>query len=231
MTVKIGVVLGSKDTDFSKDQHYSIEIRYFTALEKAGARAIPVTYNNIEEQIDELDGILLPGGDFSTPSCYYVEKSDNPYTDEGVWFDGFMAIGNYALLKDKPVLGICAGMQILSVLLGGKLKMGLENHRLEQNDILAHKVTINENSKLYDIFKSQEIMVNSIHREAVAQVSDKFNVTAIADDGTIEAIESKIHDFALGVQWHPECLLNLHEPEQMRLFKYFVDYCKNKKES
>jgi putative glutamine amidotransferase len=227
MSVKIGIVLGSKDSDFAKDPHYSIEMRYFTAIEKAGALAIPVTYNNIEQQIDELDGIVLPGGDFSTPSCYYIENSDNPYQDDGLWFDAYMAISNYALLKNKPILGICAGMQTLAIMLGGKLKMGLENHRLEQNDILAHSISINKDSKLYDVFGSQEIMVNSIHREAVAQVSDKFKVTAIAEDGTIEAIESTEHDFVLGVQWHPECLLNLEEPEQMRLFKYFVNKCKN----
>lgn len=229
MAIKIGIVLGSKKSNFAKDPHYALEIRYFTAIERAGALAVPITYNNIESQLDGLDGIILPGGDFNTPSCYYVENAENPYHDEGLWFDAYMAIGNYALLKNIPVLGICAGMQTLAILLGGKLTMGVKGHRHPKNNVLVHSVSLADNSILNDIYSKKELKVNSIHSEAVAQVSDRFSVTAISDDGIIEGIESNEHEFAVGVQWHPECLLKHEKPEHCKIFDYFIKKCDKKK--
>jgi len=224
--VKIGVVLGSKDSSFAKDPHYSMEIRYFEALEKAGAVAVPVIYSNIEKQLNELDGLLLPGGDFSTPADYYVEHKNNPYKDNGSWFNAFMQAGKFALDNNMPVLGICAGMQTLAVLLDGKLKMGLEGHRLEDNKQIAHSIKIKEDSHLFDIFNSFEIEVNSIHSEAVAEVNGNIDIVAVTDEGVIEAIESKEHDFVLGVQWHPECLVDHENQEQLKMFEYFVNKCR-----
>lgn len=224
--VKIGVVLGSKESTFAKDPHYSIEIRYFEALEKAGAIAIPVTYSNIDKQLDELDGVLLPGGDFYTPSIYYTEEQNNPYVDTGIWFEGFVGAGSYALANNIPLLGICGGMQVLAILLGGKLAMGVDDHRFEDNKELAHSIEIEKDSILYNIFKQDKVMTNSIHREQVAEVNKNIKVTAAAEDGVIEAIESTKHDFAVGLQWHPECLVADGNEQQLSIFKHFVDICK-----
>tara|TARA_Y100001960_G_scaffold333722_1_gene440532 strand:+ start:5297 stop:5983 length:687 start_codon:yes stop_codon:yes gene_type:complete len=226
--IKIGVVLGSKPTNFAKDPHYALEIRYFQAIEKAGALPIPITYSNIEEQLKLVDGILLPGGDFVTPACYYVENECSPYLDEGIWWDAYMAIGNYALEHNIPLLGICGGMQTLGVLLGGKLRQGIESHRIPDNKQIAHSIKIEKDTILHDIFKQDEVSINSIHREAVAQISDNIKVSAVAEDGIIEAIESKNHNFALGVQWHPECLLDeaYADLKQIKIFEYFIEKCK-----
>ena len=225
--LKIGVVLGCKPSSFSKDSHYSIEIRYFDAIEKAGAIAVPITYSHIEQQLQDIDGILLPGGDFNTPAHYYVENKDNPYEDEGTWFNAFMGIGKYALDNNIPILGICGGMQVLAILLGGKLGMlGHEDHRNEDNKKLAHDVLVNPDTLLHKITNKRVIKVNSIHREHVAKVNDDIVISGYSEDNIIEAIESKNHKFALGVQWHPECLVdNKQVSEQLELFKYFLKQC------
>jgi putative glutamine amidotransferase len=225
--VRIGVVMGSKPSTFSKDPHYAIEIRYFQALEKAGAIAIPITYSNIQEQLKNVDGILLPGGDFDSPACYYVENDKPKYNDEGIWFDADFAIGSYALEHNIPLLGICAGMQQLAILLGCKLRMGLESHREKDNKKLAHNILIESNTHMHNIFGKKEVAVNSIHREGVAIINeDTTIVSAKAEDGIIEAIESKNHKFAIGVQWHPECLAINDNLEQLKIFEYFIEKCK-----
>lgn len=226
--IKIGVVMGSKFVTSSEDIHYATEFRYFNAIEKAGALAIPLIYSNMEEQLKNVDGVLIPGGDYAVPDCYYVKGHESAFKDEGVWFEGYMAFTNYCLEHNIPLLGICAGMQTLGLVLGCKLKADNMSHRIEDSKRLVHSINIEKNTHLSKIFNKNTIMVNSLHQEVLAEISDEVLVSAIADDGLIEAVESKKHNFAIGVQWHPECLLNIEEKskEQLSLFEYFVQQCK-----
>lgn len=165
-------------------------------------------YNNQvslnEKEIDDLktilefcDGIIMPGGDKAF--CYDYE------------------IVKYAIEKDIPILGICLGMQIMCTLDNAKL-YPVSNHYLTN-----HSVTLIRNSKLYEIFNKEIILVNSRHKEQ-AKTSGIYNVIGISPDGVIEAVEYNKNLFNIGVEWHPEDM-----KEHTIIFKKLMDACKNKK--
>jgi len=91
----------------------------------------------------------------------------------------------------------------------------------------SHYVAISPNSLLYSILKETRIKVNSFHHQAVRSVPKPFIISARSTDGIIEAIESTNHTFALGVQWHPECLAHTNEQTSVKIFRSFVHACKN----
>lgn len=155
------------------------------------------------------DGIVIPGG------CKIYQ------------YDQFIA--KYALENDIPVLGICLGMQVLaSVDCEGEIVVKpLEegfNHQMKDK-VLAHKVKLDKKSKLYEIVKTEEFMINSRHRCHVLK-TNHFDIVGYAEDGVVEAIERKDKKFAIGVQWHPELIIHERE-EAKKIFEKFVASCRN----
>lgn len=157
--------------------------------------------NNFKELIDICDGIIFQGGD-------NFEKYD---------LDAL----KYAYDKNKPVLGICLGMQLMGVLFNGNL-LDTSNHKKTLNYV--HEVKIKRNSILYNIFKSNNIKVNSRHKSIIKNTN--LDICGISQDGYIEAIEDSNKKFFIGVQWHPESMIDYDE-KQNNLFKYFVKSCYN----
>ena len=156
---------------------------------------------NYKEIINLCDGIIFQGGDD-------FEKYD------------FEAL-KYAYEIDKPVLGICLGMQLMGVLFDGFM-LNIKNHK--KTLTYAHEVKIKRNSKLYNIFKSDIIKVNSRHKSVIKNT--KLNISALSQDGYIEAIEDLNKRFFIGVQWHPESMVK-YDNKQNNLFKYFIKCCYN----
>ena len=152
--------------------------------------------------IDICDGLIFQGGDD-------FEKYD------------FEAL-KYAYDKDIPVLGICLGMQLMGIMFDGKL-VDINNHKKELD--YAHSVKLKRNTKLYNIFESDIIKVNSRHKSVVK--STNLNISGISNDGYIEAIEDSLKKFFIGVQWHPESMSS-YDDKQNKLFKYFIDSCNEK---
>ena len=146
--------------------------------------------------IDICDGIIFQGGD-----------NFDEYDLEAL---------KYAYDTEVKVLGICLGMQLMGILFGGKM-IDVDNHK--KKNLYAHIVKINRNSKLYDIYKSDIIKVNSRHNSVVESTS--LNISAISNDGYIEAIEDSNKKFFIGVQWHPESMIN--DNYQNKLFEYFIN--------
>lgn len=138
-----------------------------------------VEVSNLREVLKLCNGIIMPGGD--SAFCYDYE------------------ILKYAIQNKIPILGICLGMQVMCTLEGKSLIL-VNNH-----DNTYHNVRIVENTKLYKIFKQKKNCVNSRHKEQVVN-SGKYMISAISDDGVIEAVEYKTDIFNIGVQWHPEDL-------------------------
>lgn len=89
----------------------------------------------------------------------------------------------------------------------------------------SHNVKVKKNTLLYSIIKKEEIMVNSFHHQGMFVVPSGFQVSASSSDGVVEALESRSHDFVVGVQWHPEALVETKE-ENLDIFKRFVEECR-----
>ena len=166
-----------------------------------------------EEEIKDLervlslrDAFILPGGD--------------------TWYQLDEVVIDYAIRKDKPLLAICLGMQVLSKVLSGEKRTAYDNtikndtliNHLEPNNNYVHSVIIDKNSKLYSIIGDEEITVNSRHSYHVPEL-DNTLVSARSSDGLIEGVELKDKKFIIGVQWHPES--NLEDEYSKKLFKAF----------
>ena len=158
----------------------------------------------IIKQLNLCDGFLMPGG-------FKMNK-----------FDRFIL--EYIVKIDKPVLGICLGMQIMSnykkEIVWNERNDSFIEHNVEKG--LVHSVTLDKNSKLYSIVKNDNFMVTSRHSYH-ALPNDYFNVVALSDDNYIEAIEMNDKKFVIGVQWHPE---SMDDETSRLLFESFIDACK-----
>ena len=128
---------------------------------------------------------------------------------------------------DKPVLGICGGMQLLNVALGGDLIQDLSlleapvaHEQIAPRSEAGHMVEVAAGTLLAKMLGPGSIGVNSTHHQVVGRLGSKLKASAVATDGVIEAIEAEDRNFAVGVQWHPEAM---SAPEQSRLFKAFVE--------
>ena len=175
-----------------------------------------------------IDGILITGGDFDIDPKLYGEKKgknivrvDKPRTDFEI------KIARLALKKNKPILGICGGQQLLNVALNGSLiqhitKTTIKHEQTQPRNKVSHKVQVNLKSKLYEIVKKKEFRVNSAHHQAIKKIGKNLDINAIAKDGIVEGIESKKHKFFLGIQWHPEFLITNYDK---RIFKAFIKAC------
>jgi len=176
-----------------------------------------------------LDGVLLSGGGDIDPACY-----GSPMHPRVAEVDTQRDQMEINLLKDliklgMPFFGICRGLQVINVALGGSLYEDIADqynaeiihncYPTHPRDYLAHSVSIEANSYLADILEVLSIQVNSMHHQAVRQAAAGVVVTASAPDGVIEALEIPDHPFGLAVQWHPECLME--DAATRRLFNAF----------
>jgi putative glutamine amidotransferase len=221
---RIAVLL---DENTSVDgSRYDMTKGYFIGVQRAGGLpfGIPYCQEMVDPVVREFDGFLSVGGRFAYPDEWYLpgDVSPSPISDrlpvERALMGGFLA-------ADKPVLGICAGMQMLACLHGCRLtpdvrSLGPDIQEHDRRGAL-HPVSVVSGSKLAAIVGSM-LTVNSYHREAVAEVSERILASAHAADGVIEAVEIPSRRFALGVQWHQE-LFARDEHGGNRIFTAFVD--------
>ena len=221
--------------DEEKDSYWMLP-GYMKALEEC--LSIPVMLPLTEDKTELLyfirtcDGLLLPGGQDVDPASYGEERLPAcgpicPAKDrmEGILLDA-------AVRLDKPVLGICRGLQFLNAHTGGTLYQDLPTehpglcHRMERPyDRGAHPVTVERNSPLYEIVGGTEYGVNSCHHQGIRDLSPLLCAAATAPDGLVEAAWMPGKHFILGVQWHPEWLYQ-KDPAAMRLFEAFVKAAK-----
>ena len=214
-----------------------IDRRYADAISLAGGLPVhlPLQLDPVAI-IDEIDGLLLPGGDDLPPDLARGEKTaPGAVLDwtprEQLDFD--QAILKRSLTVGLPVLGICYGMQLLARAGGGNLIIHLPtecpqagNHKLASDDE-RHDIMIEPGTRLERLFGATEASVNSLHHQAVAAVGTRHRISARSPDGVIEAIEvaSPEAPFELGVQWHPE---KLETAESRSLFSDFVSSCRDR---
>ena len=178
----------------------------------------------VDEYLELLDGLLMPGGADIPPSEWGAEPhpTTNLLEEDRYLFEKAM-ITAWIQKTDKPLLGICLGSQWVNVAHGGSLVQDIPSefggHPRGEN----HMVILDPKSRLSEIFGETEFEVNSLHHQSARQVGEGLRAVAKSPDGIIEATESiDPSRFLIGVQWHPEKLM----PEsqlQAKLIQAFVD--------
>jgi putative glutamine amidotransferase len=211
---------------------------YIDAVSMAGGLPVlipsSITSDDLADLVERLDGLLLSGG--GDISLTYFQGEDHP-SISGV--DPNRDRTELALIRlfkeiNKPIFGICRGVQALNVAMGGTLNTHIPaqvrttiNHNndapegVETRRSIVHTVDLQPESKLRQIVGTDQLNVNSFHHQGVRVVAEGAIITGYAPDGTVESLEFPAHPFCLGVQWHPEWLT--YQPETQRLFKAFVD--------
>jgi putative glutamine amidotransferase len=175
-------------------------------------------------------GLVIPGGGDIDPEWY--GKPRHPRTSNvSHRRDRFeMTLLSEALERDLPVLAICHGMQLLNVFLGGTLVQHLSDDprmlRHDRNHMpsaeSAHELRVKEGSRLAEIMGvGNRTSVNSHHHQGLGAVPHSLEQVAWAEDGCLEAVIAREHTWVVGVQWHPEAMVDTH-PHQRALFESFV---------
>lgn len=210
---------------------------YVEAIVKAGGTPVllPIIGNEeaIKSQIEGVDAIVISGGYDVNPLCYGEEPTEKqtfifPERDEYE-----LKAVKYAVELKKPILGICRGCQIINVLYGGTLYQDLsqiegwyvKHVQSAKREVASHSAIVNENTKLHSML-GREVMINSYHHQAIKKVADGFVVSARAKDGVVEAIEKAGDEFIVGVQWHPEMMVDRY-PVMLNLFKKLIEEAQN----
>jgi putative glutamine amidotransferase len=224
----VGVAAGLSETG-SGTSRTQLDRAYTRALEESGA--VPVllpVQADAGDLVRRIRGLVVPGGpDFVPPSPYPPGVEFDAAPPEQLAFDA--ALIGAALERGTPFLGICWGMQLLARVRGGSLHHHLPldlaragPHKTASGD-LEHGLRVEPGTRLAGLLGSGAARVNSRHHQAVADPGPALRVSARADDGVIEALESPDAAFCMGVQWHPECM---DAPHRRALFGGFVAACR-----
>ena len=202
---------------------------YFNALYDAGCIPVPLARTTDPEVLAryaaDFDGFFFAGGVDVDPAHY-----GESITGQGVEIDPSrdafeLAFFPVAYATGKPIFGICRGIQIINVAMGGSLHQDIPGHRqAEPAEQFAQPITLVEGSRLYELSGATRSLVNSCHHQSLKATAPGLIVTARADDGTIEAVECPTHPYLLAVQWHPERFYR-EDAFARRLFDEFARVC------
>lgn len=180
----------------------------------------------VDAVLDRLDGLLLTGGAFDVPPALYGEAPAprlGPLKPERTAFERLLLRG--ARARELPVLGICGGMQLINVELGGSLyqhlpddlPQGLEHEQPGDRRLPAHPVQVVAGSRLAGLLGAGALAVNTSHHQGVKRLGQGLVASAHSPDGLVEAFEAAGTDWLFGVEWHPELLWD-SEPRHRGLF-------------
>ncbi len=212
--------------------------RYSRAVAAAGGLPVMIPLLDEEDTLralyDRMDAILIPGGVDLDPATYGESPLPTCGRLDPARDRVELHFARWAVAEGKPLFGLCRGLQILNVALGGTLYQDIAAQRTDAikhdyfptagypRDHLAHPVTVASGSRLDALIGSAPLKVNSMHHQAVNGLAAGLEATAVAPDGVIEAVETPGSSFVLGVQWHPEMLTD-RDPRMLRLVTGFVE--------
>ena len=207
---------------------------YLEGIHQAGGVPVILPFTSDSDELDQLakmcDGFLFTGGHDVSPELY----SEKPVDDSVICCKDRDEMESwylqYAINSDKPVLGICRGIQFINAFLGGTLYQDLptqhpseiDHHQKPPYDIPVHTVSIVKDSPLGKLLDTEQLSVNSYHHQAVKDLSQRLKAMAISTDGLIEAVFMPEHRFLWAVQWHPE-FSYLTDINSRKIFKAFID--------
>ena len=209
---------------------------YFHGIQQAGGLPVMLPLEEDDRTIRQIvstyDGFLFTGGQDVSPGLYH-EKSLGKTVEVCPPRDQMeLKLLKMAVKEDKPILGICRGIQFINVAFGGTLyqdlpvqfKSAVKHHQNPPYNRPAHIVTLIPDTPLYDFLQEKTIAVNSCHHQAIKDLAKPLSAMAISEDGLIEAVYLKDCKFLWAVQWHPEFSLKT-EPTSTRIFEKFVGAC------
>lgn len=221
--------------DETKESYWMLP-GYAQGLEDAGAIPVVLPLTTDPESLgrfaETFDGFLFPGGHDVEPSLYGQEPSEQCGVLCSERDNMEKAFFPLALATGKPLLGICRGIQLFNVMLGGDLYQDIptqcpsdvEHHETPPYDKVAHQVQVEEGTPLFEAVGVREMGVNSYHHQGIKTLGKGLKVAAKAPDGMVEAVYLPDHRFALGVQWHPE-FSRLSDENSRKIFSAFVRAC------
>ncbi|HSO27440.1 MAG TPA: gamma-glutamyl-gamma-aminobutyrate hydrolase family protein [Anaerolineales bacterium] len=213
---------------------------YVQAVLQAGAIPLLIPLGLPAAAVDRLaaqmDGLLFTGGGDVEPSRY--QSRPHPLVDsvDSDRDEIEIRLLRQAVERRLPFLGICRGLQVINVALGGSLYEdlldqcpgALKHQHFDDHprDYLAHPVQVTPESRLGQVLQQDSLAVNSLHHQGIRQLAPNLTATAWAPDGVIEAVEISALPFGVAVQWHPEWLPG--DAGMRRLFAAFVEQAQTK---
>lgn len=213
----------------------TINQRFGALIVEAGG--VPVAtdaWADPQQLLERVDAVVINGGSDVDPARYGAQRHErtdppDPRRDE---FE--LALAHGAIERRLPLLGVCRGVHIVNVALGGSLIQHLPdvtdmNHRDVEWGRVSHEIEIEPGSALAAALGETTAMVNSVHHQAVNRVGEGLRVTARAPDGTVEAIEDE-SGTVMAIQWHPEFIADDAAAEQVAVFAALVDKCRTEDE-
>jgi putative glutamine amidotransferase len=214
--------------------------KYIFAIAEAGGAALLIPAGLKPEFLrslfDRLDGILFTGGGDVEIGHYHGQPHPAVDSVDPLRDASELELVRLAVELGKPFLGICRGIQVVNVALGGTLYThipdqhpGAIKHNYDsglEREYLAHSVAIEKDSRMAGIFGRLEFRVNSLHHQGILRLAPRLAAAGYAPDGLIEAVELSGHPFGLAVQWHPEWLTGYDHAR--RLLAAFVEAAGNK---
>lgn len=211
---------------------------YINGISEGGGVPIILPLHSSNEDIAQLcelcDGFLLTGGHDVSPSLYRESASEvcGALCEERDRVE--REILRYAIERNRPLLGICRGIQLLNVVCGGSLYQDLPTqHPSSVNHHMTHpyhkgwhSVRLLPSTPLRELLGVDSIDVNSLHHQAIKELAPQLEAMAISEDGLIEAARHSSRRFIWGVQWHPEFAFHCNE-QALALFCEFISHCKS----
>lgn len=219
---------------YSKMPWYALRQNYCDAILAAGGIPLPVPHHAelAEDYVNLADGFVFTGGAFDIdPALYGVDHRHETVTTKHQRTSFEWRLLQLAYKQEKPILGICGGMQLLNVVLGGTLIQHIPDEvpncliheQPHPRTESGHNIQIYEDTLLHRLVEpvmvEGKIPVNTAHHQAIKSLGAGFCVNAVAPDGVIEGIEDSKRSFCLGVQWHPE--YHVSEADR-RIFASFI---------
>ncbi|NJL22447.1 MAG: gamma-glutamyl-gamma-aminobutyrate hydrolase family protein [Leptolyngbyaceae cyanobacterium SM1_3_5] len=227
-------VIGITTYSRSEANDFTLPATYVDAIQAAGGTAVLLPPQpNPEPLIEVLDGLIFAGGGDIDPARYGSLPNETVYLVDADRDEFELKLAALILKSQLPTLGICRGMQILTVASGGDLIVhvpdaygGRIQHRLDHpRRPTPHLVQASPNSRLSNLLEAIEFEIVSWHHQAIKTVPPDWKPVAQAADGLVEAIEHQQHPWLIAVQWHPE--LSPDDPVQQQLFRSFVRACRS----
>lgn len=221
-------LIGITTRAIDQEGRYALAARYVTCVNRAGGDAVMVTPEGAESAtlLQRLDGLILSGGGDVSSDLYGGLPHCDLYGIDRERDRAEILAVKYAMEYRLPLLGICRGIQIMNVALGGTLIEHIPDavgekvlHRLPNDKECVHSVLLMDDCLTAQIFGHVVIDVPSFHHQAIRGAAPSLKVVAYSKDGIIEAVEMPGHPFFIGVQWHPELS---EDPIQKKLFDAFI---------